>query len=231
VALMPDITIGILGAGKLGSTLARLSMHAGFATLIASRRPVSQLKWVIDTLAPGAVTTTASELIAGADVIILAIPLSHYRDLDPDAFAGKTVLDATNYWVEVDGTVNEISTLTHSSSEVIQDWLPASKVAKAFNHMGYHDLEIEVDRKPTVPRAMAYATDHDEIRPVVEQVVSRFGFAPLDLGPLRFGLLLEPGSPLFGEAIPTDEFRDKLAAIYTSPFGQKVIAARGGQIQ
>ncbi|MFD1485727.1 NADPH-dependent F420 reductase [Lacticaseibacillus baoqingensis] len=227
---MPDLTIGILGAGKLGSTLARLGTQAGFKLLIASRRPVDQLQWVIDTLAPGAVTTTADALVAQADVIILAIPLSHYRDLDPQAFAGKIVLDATNYWVEVDGTVNEISDLTHSSSEVIQDWLAQSKVAKAFNHMGYHDLEIEVDRKPTLPRAMAFATDHDDIRPVVTQILSGFGFAPLDLGPLRFGLLLEPGSPLFGEAIPTTEFREKLAKIYDSTFGQKIIAARGNKL-
>ncbi|WP_461215850.1 NADPH-dependent F420 reductase [Lacticaseibacillus sp. GG6-2] len=227
---MPDITIGILGAGKLGSTLARLGVHAGLPILIGSRRPVADLQWVIDTLAPGATTLSAADVVAQANVIILALPLSHYRDLDPRAFAGKIVLDATNYWQEVDGTANTISDLTHSSSEVVQDWLADSFVAKAFNHMGYHDLEIEVDRHPEVPRAMAYATDHDQIRPVVERVLTAFGFAPLDLGPLRFGLLLEPGSPLFGEAIPTPEFQAKLAGIYEQPFGQAIVAARGGKI-
>ncbi|MFD1393353.1 NADPH-dependent F420 reductase [Lacticaseibacillus jixianensis] len=228
---MSEPVIGIIGAGKLGSTLARIGTSRGLPVMISSTHPVQDLKWVIDTLAPGAVSATDQDVIAKADVIILAIPLSRYQDLDPAAFAGKVVLDATNYWKEVDGTHNTISSFTHSSAEVIQDWLPAAKVAKAFNHMGYHDLEIEVDRHPDVPRAMAFATDHDDIRPLVAQVLTAFGFDPFDLGPLRFGLLLEPGSPLFGEAIPRTEFAAKLAAIYASPFGQQIIAARGGEIK
>ncbi|WP_461240829.1 NADPH-dependent F420 reductase [Paucilactobacillus sp. N302-9] len=228
---MTKQTIGIIGAGKLGSTLARLGVNADLPILIGSRHKVDDLKWVIDTLAPGASTLSTDEVIQKADIIILAIPLSHYQELDPKALAGKIVLDATNYWVEVDGTHNDISNFTHSSSEVMQDHLKDSFVAKAFNHMGYHDLEIEVDRHPDVRRAMAFATDHDAIRPTVKQVISDFGFDPLDLGPLRFGLLLEPGSPLFGEAIPRDEFQTKLDQIYDSDYGKKLIAKRGGKIK
>ena len=227
---MADPVIGILGAGKLGSTLARIGVQAGLSIHIGSRHAVADLQWVIDTLAPGAVTMTAEAVVATSDIIILAIPLNRYRDLDPTAFAGKIVLDATNYWAEVDGTKNLISDFNTSSSEVIQAWLPEARVAKAFNHMGYHDLEIEVDRHPAVPRAMAYATDHESIKPQVEAVLARFGFAPFFIGPLRFGLLLEPGSPLFGAAIPESAFAAELAKIYTSPYGQKIIAARGDQI-
>lgn len=228
---MDEQTIGIIGAGKLGSTLARLGVQAGFNVLIGSRHKVSDLQWVIDTIAPGATTLSTADVIAQADIIILALPLSHVRDLDAKALAGKVVLDATNYWQEVDGTVNDISSLTHSSSEVVQDHLADSLVAKAFNHMGYHDLEIEVDRHPDVRRAMAFATDHDDIRPLVERVITQFGFTPVDLGPLRFGLLLEPGSPLFGAALPEDEFTATLAGIYATPYGQHVIAGRGGRVE
>lgn len=222
--------IGILGAGKLGTTLARLGIEAGYPIRIANRHDPADLQWILDAVAPGAEAMTATDLIAQTAVIILAIPLSHYRQLNPTAFAGKIVLDATNYWFEVDGTENTISDLTHSSSEVIQEFLPTAKVAKAFNHMGYHDVEIEVDRHPAVQRAMAYATDHDDIRPTVETILSDFGFTPLDLGPLRFGLLLEPGSPLFGEAIPAADFQAAVDDIYTSDFGKKIIAARKGAI-
>ncbi|WP_203662896.1 NADPH-dependent F420 reductase [Lacticaseibacillus sp. 53-4] len=228
---MTEPVIGILSAGKLGSTLARIATSRRLPTMIGSTHSVADLKWVIDTLAPGAVSATSADVVKKADVIILAIPLSRYKDLDPAAFAGKVVLDATNYWKEVDGTHNSISDFTRSSSEVIQDWLKDDKVAKAFNHMGYHDLEIEVDRHPDVPRAMAFATDHDDIRPLVKQVLTAFGFDPFDLGPLRFGLVLEPGSPLFGEAIPRDQFQAKLDAVYDSPFGKEIIAKRGGPIK
>ncbi|WDF82898.1 NAD(P)-binding domain-containing protein [Lacticaseibacillus pabuli] len=227
---MAEPTIGIIGAGKLGSTLARIGTQRGLPILIGSRHSVADLKWIIDTMAPGAVTLSTPDVIKQADIIILAIPLSSYQDLDPKALAGKIVLDATNYWKEVDGTVNNISSLTESSSEVIQNYLADSLVAKAFNHMGYHDLEIEVDRHPDVRRAMAYATDHDEIRPTVEHVLSAFGFDPLDMGPLRFGLLLEPGSPLFGEAIPKVDFEDKIKHIYESDYGKKIVMARGSRI-
>jgi predicted dinucleotide-binding enzyme len=227
---MDKNTIGIIGAGKLGTTLARLGTQRGFTVNIGSRHSVQDLKWIIDTMAPGANTMTTADVIKHSDVIILAIPLSHYQDLDVAALAGKIVLDATNYWKEVDGTVNNISSMRQSSSEVIQDYLHDSLVAKAFNHMGYHDIEIEVDRHPDVRRAMAYATDHDEIRPVVEAVLTQFGFDPLDLGPLRFGLYLEPGSPLFGEAIPRAEFINKLKRIYSTPFGAKILTERGQQI-
>ena len=227
---MTNPTIGIIGAGKLGTTLARLGTQRGFTINIGSRHKVRDLKWVIDTMAPGAVTMTTPDVIKHSDVIILAIPLSHYRDLDAAALAGKIVLDATNYWKEVDGTVNNISTMSTSSSEVIQSYLAESFVAKAFNHMGYHDVEIEVDRHPEVRRAMAFATDHDAIRPVVRDVISQFGFDPLDLGKLRYGLFLEPGSPLFGEAIPRAEFQEKVDHIYATDFGHKLIAARGSVI-
>lgn len=227
---MDKQTIGIIGAGKLGTTLARLGTQRGFNINIGSRHSVQDLKWVIDTMAPGAVTMSTPDVIEHSDIIILAIPLSHHRDLDPAALAGKIVLDATNYWKEVDGTVNTISSMKESSSEVIQAYLQDSLVAKAFNHMGYHDIEIEVDRHPEVRRAMAYATDHDEIRPVVEAVLTQFGFDPLDLGPLRFGLYLEPGSPLFGEAIPRAEFVDKINRIYSTPFGAKILSERGQQV-
>lgn len=227
---MTNTTIGIIGAGKLGTTLARLGTQRGFTINIGSRHSVQDLKWVIDTMAPGAITMSTPDVIKHSDIIILAIPLSHYRDLDSAALAGKIVLDATNYWKEVDGTVNTISSMKESSSEVIQAYLADSLVAKAFNHMGYHDIEIEVDRHPEVRRAMAYATDHDEIRPVVEAVLTQFGFDPLDLGPLRFGLYLEPGSPLFGEAIPRAEFVDKINRIYSTPFGAKILSERGQQI-
>lgn len=228
---MDEQTIGIIGAGKLGTTLARLGVQSGFHVLIGSRHKVADLSWVIDTMAPGAVTLSTADVIAQADIIVLALPLSHVQDLDAAALAGKVVLDATNYWQEVDGTVNNISSVTESSSEVVQRLLPKSLVAKAFNHMGYHDLEIEVDRHPGARRAMAYATDHDEIRPLIERTLTQFGFAPVDLGPLRFGLLLEPGSPLFGAALPIDEFMAVLNGIDDTPYGQHVIAGRGGKIK
>lgn len=222
-------TIGILGAGKLGTTLARLAVHAGYPVVIASRKAVPDLRWIIDTLAPGAVTVDAAALFNQADVVILAIPLTQVQQLDPAALTGKIVLDATNFWPEVDGTINHVSSLTYSSAEATQAHLPDSLVAKAFNHMGYHDLEIEVDRHPQVPRAMAYATDHDQIRQPVAALIQRFGFAPYDLGPLAAGIWLEPGSPLFGAALPTAEFTAIYQTIHTSPYGQRVLAARLAQ--
>lgn len=218
-------TIGILGAGKLGLALANLGAKAGYRVLIASTKPAEKIALSVSVLAPGAIAKNAAEVMAEAQTIILAIPLSKYQQLPAEALAGKLVIDAMNYWWEVDGKETEYSSIEQTSSERVQRYFSQSKVVKGFNHMGYHDIQEEslltrTAAQGTAKKAIAIAGDDQTALDQTAEIVAAFGFDPFPIGALANGIMLEPGSPFFGANQTKEGLTALMKAFWSSEKGQ-----------
>lgn len=205
---MKNKSIAILGAGKLGITLAQLALHAGYTVFIAGSGSADKIRLSVNVLAPGAHAVSTQQAIEQSDIVILALPLSNYRTLPADALNGKLVIDAMNYWWEVDGDDEALRHPATSTSELVQAFLPGARVVKALSHMGYHHLRDEA-RPVGAPdrKAIAIAGDRPDDTKLVAQLVNDLGFDPVLVGSLHAGKQFEPGGPVFGQSIATDDLQ------------------------
>jgi predicted dinucleotide-binding enzyme len=205
-AEVDDLRLGIVGAGKLGTTLARAAVAAGYDVVMSSSGPPDTIALTVDVLAPGARTATTEEVVNHADIIVLAVPTHRFRELPPDLFAGKILVDAMNYWEPVDGEDPELVSAVAGTSMVVQERFRSARVVKSLNQLGYHELD-EHHRPKGAPDRVAVGAAGDDRLAVREvmRLVDRLGFDPVDAGPLENGVALEPDGSPFAATYTADE--------------------------
>lgn len=190
-------TLGILGAGRVGTAIAREALRVGCDVLIAASGDPSRIALIAEVMAPGAKAVTAAEAVATSDITILAVPLHRHSTLDPQIFAGHIVIDAMNHWADTDGPL-PAEAVAGTTSEMVAAHLAGARVVKTFNHIGYH--EMASDPLPAdVPgrRALAVAGDDAAAREAAMELIDLLGFDPVDAGPLVAGAVFEPGTEIF----------------------------------
>ncbi|WP_232847954.1 NADPH-dependent F420 reductase [Occultella kanbiaonis] len=190
-------TIAVLGAGRVGTAIARVAMRAGYRVRLAASGDPALIDLIAQIMAPGADTSTAADAVASADLVVLALPLGKHATLDGDTLAGKVVVDAMNYWPSTDGRNPELEAAP-STSEVVARHLSHSAVVKTLNHIGYHELEEQgLPAGAPARRALGVAGDDADATALVRGFVDRLGFDPVDAGGLAAGVHLQPGTPIF----------------------------------
>jgi predicted dinucleotide-binding enzyme len=197
-----DLRLGIVGAGKAGTTIARAAIAAGYDVAISGSGPAERIALIVDVLAPGARAVATEEVVRHADVIVLAVPTHRFRELRRDLFAGKILIDAMNYWEPIDGVDHELATAPSGTSVVVQERFRSARVVKSLNQLGYHEFEEHRRPRGAAGRSAAVIA--------VIQLVDRLGFDAVDAGPLEAGLALEPDGPAFGVASSADELSNLL---------------------
>ena len=211
---MPAVsrTLGILGAGKVGTVLARLALAAGHRVLISGSGEAARIALIVDVLAPGALARTTPEVIAEAEVVILALPLGKVRSLPTEALTGKLVVDAANHWEPVDGPLPEFTDDPRGTSEIVAGLLPGARVVKAFSHLGYHDLD-ERGAPAGTPGRIALAVAGDDAAAVAEvaALVESFGFDAVLTGDLASGRAFQAHTRAFGYPLTAEQLRAAIA--------------------
>jgi predicted dinucleotide-binding enzyme len=211
-------TIGFIGAGHIGSQLARLALQHGYDVVLSNSRGPDTLKELVQELGSRARAATVMEAAAAGDIVVVTIPLKSIGDIPVAPLAGKIVIDTNNYYPQRDGQIAELDKETATTSELLQRHLPASKVVKAFNHI--YAAELTTDPQPAgTPkrRALAIAGDDADAKRAVAQLIDQFGFDVVDIGPLKDSWRIQRDTPGYGPRRTADGLRKDLAAAQRPP--------------
>jgi 8-hydroxy-5-deazaflavin:NADPH oxidoreductase len=202
------MTVGLIGSGRIGGTVARLAVPAGHQVLLSNSRGPDTLKDLAAELGPLARATTGREAAEGGELVVVTIPLRAFPSVPARPLAGKVVIDTCNYHPQRDGQIPELDSGALTSSELIQRHLPESAVVKAFNNIYYRHL-ASLARPPGVADRsyLPIAGDDAAAKVAVTDFLDSIGYGAIDAGPLAEGWRQQPGTPVYGA--PYGSFQDE----------------------
>ncbi|MEU3598614.1 NAD(P)-binding domain-containing protein [Streptomyces sp. NPDC006798] len=194
-------TLGIIGSGMIGGTVARLAADAGLDVILSNSRGPRTLADLAADLGPRVRAASVTEAARAADLIVAAVPLGAVGRLPTDALAGRTVIDTTNYYAERDGRIAALDTGELTSSAYVQRHLPASRVVKALNNVFFRHL-LDLARPAHAPdrSALPLAADDQAAKAEVIALLDTLGYDAVDLGTLADSRPAQPGAAL--QALP-----------------------------
>ncbi len=206
-------TIGVIGAGHIGSQIARLAVKNGYDVVISNSRGPETLKGLVSELGPRARAATPLDAAKAGDIVVVTIPLKNYRQVPVQPLAGKIVIDTNNYYPQRDGHIRELDDESTTTAELLQAHLPTSKVVKAFNHIYAAELTThgQAAGSPNRRALVIYGNDA-EAKKSVTLLIDQFGFDTVDGGRLQESWRIQRDTPGYGPRRTADELRKDLAA-------------------
>lgn len=216
--------LGIIGAGAIGSTLARLAVAADLDVVIANTRGPDSLADLVHQLGPRARAATISEVARSTDIVITATPVIAFSTLPADELAGRIVVDTSNYYPQRDGRITALDENTSTATELVQNHLDRSRVVKAFNNITFASLGNGARPTGDSDRSTLPIAGEDAAAKVeVAALLDTLGYDALDTGDLAGSWRFEPGTPAYCDpympAWPTEKlpFDDLLAWLLAAP--------------
>lgn len=213
-------TVGFIGSGHIGGTVARLSVAAGYDVIMSNSRGPETLRDLVAELGSRARAATAEQAASAGDLAVVTIPLRAYRSVPVAPLAGKVVIDTCNYYPQRDGQFAELDDGSLTSSELIQQHLAGTHVVKVFNNIFYeHLLSLRRPAGAADRTFLPIAGDDEGAKGEVTAFLDRIGYGSVDAGPLRESWRQEPGTPVYGN--PYGPFSDPAG----TPASEAVIRA------
>lgn len=207
--------IGIIGSGNIGATAARLFARAGHEVALSNSRGGSGLEGLVGELGDKARAADTEGAARFGEVVLIAVPFGKYETLPADAFEGKVVIDANNYYPQRDGSFAGLDGGETTSSELLAAHLPGARLVKGFNTIWFEHLAKQGDADAPVEerRAIFIAGDDAEAKRTVTRLVEEIGFAAVDTGALgEGGRRQQVGTTVYNKELTAREAREVLAA-------------------
>lgn len=213
-------TLGLIGSGQIGSTVARLAIAAGHDVVLSNSRGPQTLVDLAVELGPRAQPATGAEAAAAGDIVLVSIPVLAYPKVPAAELAGKIVMDTGNYYPARDGHIGELDSKSLTSSGWLQRDLPGAQVVKVFNNIFFRHLESLARSASAADRSyLPIAGDSTVAKTTVGEFLDSIGYGAIDVGSLAESWRQEPGSPVYGT--PYGSFDDPAG----TPAGADVIRA------
>jgi 8-hydroxy-5-deazaflavin:NADPH oxidoreductase len=203
--------IGVIGSGRIGSTLGGLWIKAGHEVMF-SDRDAEVAKRVAADLGPRAKAGSVEEAVAFGDAILIAVPymaLPAIQKQVGDKLKGKIVIDPNNPVPARDGDM-AVAAKEKGAAVSTAALLPGARLVRAFNSWGYATMAREANR-PAPRMAIPVAADDAGALKLGMQLVSDAGFDPVNAGSLAASKAYDLGSPVSGRVMTAEELRKALS--------------------
>jgi predicted dinucleotide-binding enzyme len=191
-------TVGFIGSGQIGSTVARLAVDAGHDVVLSNSRGPDTLQDLVAGLGRHARASTYQEAASAGELVLVSVPVKAYPNLSGAPLVGKVVMDTGNYYPQRDGHIPELDSRSLTDSEYLLSYIPGAQIVKVFNNINFkHLLNLARPSGVADRSSLPMAGDSPTAKAAVSQFLASIGYGSVDAGLLADGWRQQPGTPVY----------------------------------